>query len=230
MKSNLPARALAVAAMSLGFSVTTHGAAPVGTAPVPPALSPDATNALLSIDGVPDPLQLRSLIPGQTLTNLLSIAAYAGSDAGGADKDTQQSRDLIPIRLRAIRAASMFELAAGDPMIPVRRAAFKALLVANSDRTSGSSVLITQAALEALGRTGDPLDAEMISNLELALNHGSRDVRIAAVRAFRQLGPSTASTTLRNRERAERSPGVLFVIREALAALSGPQDPQPGAL
>lgn len=220
---NLSSQMLAVVAMSLGFSLTSHGAEPIGQVPTMP-LSPDATHALLSIDGVPNPTQLEPLIPGQTLTSLLGIASSL-EPINNSPKDDQAIRDWIPIRLRAIRAASMFELADGDPQISLRRTTLKALLNANRSQASGSGVLLAQAALESLGKVGGAEDPDLVMAVSDSLTHPSRDIRIAAARALRQMGAATALEALRRRQSSEEFLGVRLAISEAIQALN--QNPAP---
>jgi HEAT repeat protein len=218
---------LAVVAMSVGFSLTSHGAEPIGQLPAPPALSPDATEALLSIEGVPNPTHLETLIPGQTLPNLLAIAAYPGPDTGDVAKNEAQARNLVPIRLRAIRAASMFDLVGSDPLIQTRRATFQALLTANSSRASGHGVLLARAALESLGKVGGAQDPTLVTAITASLGHPSRDVRIAAARALREMGAATAVDALRRQQAREFSPGVRLVIEAAIQALNQAPEPAP---
>lgn len=223
----VPTQALAVVAMSLGFSLTSHGAEPIGQVPAPPALSPEATNALLAIDGVPNPTQLETLIPGQTLSNLLAIATYPGPETGNAARDAAQARLLIPIRLRAIRATSLFELVAPDPMILTRRAALTTLLHTSRLATaSSSSVLIAQAVLESLGKIGVGQDLTMLTEITDTLElHPNRDVRLAATRALHEMGATTAVDALRRQLNKEDNPGVVLAIKAAIMALN--QSPAP---
>lgn len=187
---------LVVAAMSIGFSFSSHGGEPADT--VPP-LSDEATYALTSLDGVPTPAQLEVLIPNA----LVTLRKHAESTSGATQ-----------IRLRAIRAISLWPPSAENQIT------LKQVLAANFNAPTGAGVLLTQAAIESLGRQAGPVDTELVQAVSASLMHSSRDIRFAAARALRQIGSPAALASLYDRLDTESVPAVKLAITEAIQALS----------
>jgi HEAT repeat protein len=78
---------------------------------------------------------------------------------------------------------------------------------------SGADAVYVRAALEALGAIHDPADVEWIVP---CLQAKSRDLRVAAARALRDLGASTAVCPLQAQRAVERVPQVVSALSEAL--------------
>ena len=128
------------------------------------------------------------------------------------------------LRLRAIRAIPHFCPEQPDEC----RDAILAVLDyvdADDSRLPGQKVLRLRAAIEALGaaRTGH---AEDVTRLVAFLSDGSRDLRVAAIRALRDLCDPAAIVPLRRRLKDENGHPVETVkqvqlaIDEALATLA----------
>jgi HEAT repeat protein len=202
--ASTPASILIFGALSIGFSLTSHGAEPtIG----PPPLSDEATYALTAIDGVPSAAILETLIPDPVVT----LLAVAGGEQGKpVDAPTE-------LRLRAIRALSLF------PATPETRTRLRLLLTSNLAGATGANILLAQAALESLGRITSPTDNVEVVAVSDSLSHASRDIRVAAARALRQIGSSQyALDALRARERSEEVDAVKYAIYEAIQAMSAP--------
>jgi len=188
-------QAMVVAAMSVGFSFASHGGEPTL-----PQLSEEAIFALTSLEGVPTPAQLEALIPN-ALDTLRSHAKFPGS---------AQTK----IRLRAIRAISLWPPSAENQL------ALKIVLAEGLAQSTGTSVLLAQAAIESLGRQAGAEDTELVKAVSDSLTHSSRDVRFAAARALRQIGATSALDALRARQYDEEVPAVRLAITEAIQALN----------
>jgi HEAT repeats len=193
-------QSLVVAAMSVGFSFSSHGGEPTVPSP-PPPLSAEATYALTSLDGVPTPAQLEVLIPNA----LDTLRKHAESTSGATQ-----------IRLRAIRAISLWPPSAENQIT------LKQVLAANSSSPTGPSVLLTQAAIESLGRQAGAEDTELLGAVTASLTHPSRDVRFAAARSLRQIGSRDVLVlgSLYACLDTESVPAVKLAITEAIQALS----------
>lgn len=224
-------QAMAVVALSVGFSLTSHSAE---TALLPPAISQDAIDALTALEGIPTVAQLQELIPGNTvekLEEIIKFDPYAGGDnndtAGGVPKGGSKERSLAiewtPLRLRAIRALNQFSPPSAQTQLILHN-----VLVTNATFASGHQLLLTQAALEALGPITDDLDVETVDAVTDALAHSSRDVRVAAARALSQIAPRSALDALLQANQLEQVPAVRLAIAEALRALGEtPAPPVP---
>jgi hypothetical protein len=127
-------------------------------------------------------------------------------------------------RLRAIRAIPYF---CPEQPVACRDAIIATLDYVDADdaRLPGQKVLRMRAAIEALGaaRTGNPAD---VTRLAAFLNDSSRDLRVAAARALRDLCDPAAMAPLRARRTdayghpVEQVKQVQLAIDEALAALA----------
>jgi HEAT repeat protein len=171
------------------------------------ALAPQILYALTSIDTAPTRQDLVSILgsPTNELTMLRGYALGPTFDFG--------------MRLRAIRAIPQF-----CPQQPVEcHDAIVAVLddIDGAGGSSGQKILRRRAAIEALGaaRTGDPGD---LTRLVAFLNDGSRDIRVAAVRALRDLCDPAAMQPLRDHARLWplEVEQVKLAITDALSVLS----------
>jgi HEAT repeat protein len=175
------------------------------------ALAPEVLYALTSIDTVFTKQDLQVVL-GSPDNELAMLRQYALGDFD------------FGLRLRAIRAIPYF-----CPEAPVacRDAIIAALdhVDADDERLPGQKVLRLRAAIEALGaaRTRNPEDA---ARLAAFLNDSSRDLRVAAARALRDLCDPAAMEPLRRRrtdaygQPVEQVKQVQIAIDEALAALA----------
>jgi HEAT repeat protein len=113
------------------------------------------------------------------------------------------------MRLRAIRAIPHF--CAGQ-VAACRAAILDALADEGGD---GQKILRRRAALEALAaaRTGDPADVGILTGF---LGDDSRDLRVAAARALRDLCDPAALGALEARLQEEEQPGGVGQVRKAL--------------
>jgi HEAT repeat protein len=116
------------------------------------------------------------------------------------------------VRLRALRALGAFPTTES-------RDALHAVMTANG-RCEGDGLAVTgtpllqiRAALESLAAIGDPTDVDWIKS---CLRARSRDLRVAAARALRDLGASTAVCPLQAQRDLEKVPQVQSAISEAL--------------
>jgi hypothetical protein len=170
-------------------------------------------NTLTTIDSVPTKTQLDNVFSGEALSNLSTIAQDNAADIG--------------IRLRAIHALAKYCPAPTAPagsVCTTDELAFQglsALITETREETSGSSVLLLRAAIETIGTL--PLDTnvkdQVVSVLIPLLDHQSRDVRAATVRALRDLCNTQAIIPLRARYTAESTEQVKLAISEALRVL-----------
>jgi len=160
-------------------------------------------NTLTTIDSVPTKPQLDAVFKGEAaaLMNLSTIA-----------KDTTED---IGIRLRAIHALSKY---CGSPCTSddLAHQSLSILIADEREETAGSSVLLLRAAIETIGVLHVSTDVDVLVPL---LDHGSRDVRAATVRALRDLCNTQAIIPLRARYTAESTEQVKLAISEALRVL-----------
>lgn len=218
-RTSRTSQAMAVVALSLGFSLTSHSAE---TALLPPSISQDAIDALTAVEGIPTVAQLEELISGnavEKLEEIIKFDPYAGGDnndttGGGSSKERALAIEWMPLRLRAIRALNQFSPPSAQTQLILHN-----VLVTNSAMPSGPQLLLTQAALEALGPITDDLDVETVNAVTDALSHSSRDVRVAAARALSQIAPRSALDALLQANQSELVPAVRLAIAEALRAL-----------
>jgi HEAT repeat protein len=115
-------------------------------------------------------------------------------------------------RIRAVRALGYY------PTAPARQTLHDVLssrghCQGDGAAVSGAPAVYVRAALEALGALGDPADVEWIVP---CLQANSRDLRVAAARALRDLGASTAVCPLQARRAVETVPQVVSALSEAL--------------
>ncbi len=167
------------------------------------ALSPQILYTLTSIDTAPTKQDLESVLasPDNELSLLRQYSLGTGFDFG--------------MRLRAIRAIPHF---CPGQMAECRNAILAVL--DDSAGTPGQQILRKRAAIEALGaaRTGDDEDVPLLVGY---LADGSRDLRVAAVRALRDLCNPAAIGPLRQRRLVPAEVDqVKLAIDEALAVLA----------
>lgn len=171
---------------------------------IAPATPPQILHTFTSIDTVPTKQDLESVLgnptPPQALTALGAYASGPGIDFG--------------MRLRAIRAIPHF----CPGQLEECRNAIVAVL-SDDTGTSGLQILRRRAAIEALGaaRTGHPDDVPLLVGL---LGNDSRDIRVAAVRALRDLcDPAAIGPLQLRRVIPTEVDQVKKAIDEALAVL-----------
>jgi len=128
------------------------------------------------------------------------------------------------MRLRAIRAIPHF---CGTQPVECRDAVMAVL--ADIDAAPGSpgqKILRRRAAIEAFGAVIEALGARQTSYaadvalLAGFLGDGSRDIRVAAARALRDLCATTAKTALEQRKSSEQVAQVRHAIDEALDVIA----------
>jgi HEAT repeat protein len=166
------------------------------------SLTPQILYALTPIDTSPTKEDLRQIFgePAEAIAALRQYAGDPGIDFG--------------LQLRAIRAIPHF---CQDEPAPCHDA-----LVAQFDEVAsdspGQRLLRKRAAIEALGaaRSGAPED---LARLIGFLGDGSRDLRVAAVRALRDLCDPAALAPLQQRRPMETVLQVSRAIDEALLVL-----------
>jgi HEAT repeat protein len=179
-----------------------------------PARGGDSTSpsqilyALTSIDTPATKKDLERVLedpdnPGNELARLQGYATDPNYDFGG--------------RLRAIRAIPHFcEMSRADC-----RSAIAVVLsgIDASAGTAGQKLLRRRAVIEAIGaaRAGDPTDLPILVGF---LNDKSRDLRVAAARALRDLCNPAAIGPLQARQNVESVAQVRDAISEALAAFA----------
>jgi HEAT repeat protein len=169
----------------------------------------DIIHMLTPIDSVPTKEALTSVLqsPNNEVTVLRDFALDRTLDFG--------------MRLRAVRALPHF---CPDPPTPQPTACHQAILaVLNSIDTGtdspGQKILRRRAAIEALGaaRSGLPEDVTLLADF---LDDSSRDIRVAAARALRDIcDPAAIEPLRRQRDAQNEVPQVVHAIEEALAAL-----------
>lgn len=210
---------LAIVALLVGFSLTSHGAQTAGQ--VGPDISQEAIDALTALEGIPNLQQLQQLIPIGTVEKLEQLAVYDPDDSNGTtgtpSKEEGQTVEWKPLRIRAIRALAQF-----SPPTPSTRQLLRGIIESNLTDTTGIDVLLSEAALESLGyltdREANAVEKEPITKA-LQLSR-SRDVRVAAARALSQIGNPDDVQILRDARGAERVPAVEMAILEAIRILS----------
>ena len=118
----------------------------------------------------------------------------------------------VGVRLRAVRALGFYRL-------PESREALHGVISARGGcdgdgvAVTGTPLLFVRAVLESLGAIGDPDD---VGRITPCLQAKSRDLRVAAARALRDLGASTAVCPLQHQRDVETVPQVQSAISEAL--------------
>ena len=153
---------------------------------------------LAAADEVATRERLDDVLGDAPLAELKQVAADEAVDVG--------------VRLRATRALGLY------PSDEARTALHQAMAergncVLDGAAVTGTPLLFVRAALEALGAMHDPRDVERIVP---CLQANSRDLRVAAARALRDLGASTAVCPLQERREVETVPQVQSAISEAL--------------
>ena len=169
------------------------------------SLAPQILYALTSIDALPSKADLVSVLasPSNELALLTEYAHGSSYDFG--------------MRLRAISTIPHF--------CSQQPAECHAAIIAVLDGidvepgSAGQKLLRKRAAIEALGaaRSGAPGDVQRLVGF---LSDGSRDIRVAAARALRDLCDPAAIAPLQQRRATEHVDQVRFAIVEALAILA----------
>jgi HEAT repeat protein len=149
-----------------------------------PTLTPKILYGLTSIDTVTTKQDLQSILesPANELSLLRQYALGTSVDFG--------------VRLRATRALSHFCTVPAE----CRAAIIDVLDDIDHSPDSPGKILRRRAAIEALGaaRTGNPEDVSLLLGF---VDDPSRDIRVAAVRALRDLCNPAAIQPLRDRLR-----------------------------
>lgn len=166
----------------------------------------DIVHKMTPIDTVPTKEVLRSVLqsPSNELAVLQGYALAPQLDFG--------------VRLRAVRALPHF---CSEQPIACRAAILGVLTdvdLALAD-PPGQKLLRRRAAIEALGaaHTGRPEDTALLADF---LDDPSRDIRVAAARALRDLCDRAALEPLRRqRDTTGEVPQVVHAIDEAIAAI-----------
>ncbi|HWO25951.1 MAG TPA: HEAT repeat domain-containing protein [Kofleriaceae bacterium] len=173
-------------------------------------VAPEILYALTSIDTVFTKQDLEAVLASPNEVAQLRELATGNYDFG--------------LRLRAIRAIPHF---CAEQAVECRDAILAVLDYVDADdsRLPGQKILRLRAAIEALGaaRTGHPED---VMRLVAFLSDGSRDLRVAAIRALRDLCDPAAIEPLRRRlidgngRPVETVKQVQLAIDEALTTLA----------
>ena len=175
-----------------------------------PTIDPQIVYALTSIDTLPSKAEIADVLarsnPSNVSNELALLQGYAtdpGYDFG--------------MRLRAIRAIPHFcGMARSDC-----RNAIEAVLagIDASPGTAGQKLLRRRAVIEAIGaaRSGNPSDVPLLIGF---LGDRSRDIRVAAARALRDLCDPAAIGPLQHRQNVESVAQVRKAISEALTVLA----------
>jgi HEAT repeat protein len=185
-------RALIIAAVGLVLTGDGPGAERGGR------LDDTVVDLLAAADEVATRERLDAVLGDAPLAELRQIAADDTVDLG--------------VRLRATRALGLY------PSDEARAALHQTMAergncVMDGAAVTGTPLLFVRAALEALGAMHDPRDAARIVP---CLQANSRDLRVAAARALRDLGATAAVCPLQERREVETVPQVLSAISEAL--------------
>lgn len=170
-----------------------------GIAPAEPPIPEDLLLLLGSIEALPTREQLETLLPDAPASRLMQITSSA-------------SNTLSPgVRIRAIRALGQL------PGSPQLRAALLQLLTHHSAAREGTAVLYLMTAVETLGQVGT---VDEVDEVAAFLAHPSRDVRIFAARALRQIAAPSAVAPLREQASRELVEAVKIEISETLQILA----------
>jgi HEAT repeat protein len=153
---------------------------------------------LSAADEVPTRERLDAVLGDAPLAELKQVAADEALDVG--------------VRLRATRALGLY------PSDEARAALIQVITqrgscVGDGAAVTGTPLLFIRAALEALGGMHDPRDVPQIVP---CLQANSRDLRVAAARALRDLNATAAVCPLQARRAVETVPQVQSAISEAL--------------
>lgn len=175
---------------------------------------PEILHMLTPIDCTPTPQELTARLgplPGDALGRLRGYALDPESDFG--------------VRLRATRAIPHF--CRSHPQ-ECHSALFDIFdQIEQSNDSPGKKILRYRAAIEALGaaRTGEPGEPDALPKLLPFLSHPSRDLRVSAVRALRDLCHQGAVDPLRARLEVELVLQVQYAISAALEVLDNCSSP-----
>lgn len=176
-------------------------------------LSAAELHALTPIDTLPTRAALDGVLqapdPPQRILRLKEIAMSPTIDFG--------------VRLRAIRALPHYcgtmcrsdGIATGDPAHLSVRKVFEGL---DTSDHSGQAILRLRATIEALGATRSGLSQD-VAVIVPFLDYSSRDIRVTAARALRDLCNPLALVPLRARYQQEQVDQVRLAISTALRDL-----------
>jgi len=200
----LPRPALRRAGPSLGRIAVLVGLCALPAHGQGTSLAPQILYALTSIDELPTRQDLESILASPT--NELSLLRQY---ALGSELD-------FGVRLRAVRALSHF---CAESRVECREVLAGLLADPGAGSSPGQQILLRRAAIETLGvsRTGDSRDVSLLAGF---LNDGSRDLRVAATRALRDLCDPAAMPPLRTRRSIEQVAQVIHAIDDALSVLA----------
>ncbi|HEY4182859.1 MAG TPA: HEAT repeat domain-containing protein [Kofleriaceae bacterium] len=169
--------------------------------------------ALTPIDSTPSTQQLNAVhdnSPAQALTNLESIARNPGDDGPG-------------VQIRAIRALASYctaPCATHEAHTTVIDLMTKGVDDGGySDAASGAPLLVLRSTIETIGLMRVAADYTLLAHY---LSNGSRDIRVAAAFALRDLGNTDAIDDLRARFQVEANEEVKSAISDALRVLGQP--------
>jgi hypothetical protein len=180
--------------------------------PVIPLSNPQY-DTLTPIDSVPSSQQITKVFNNSSTDALAGLQALAYPGPG-------QSIDR-GVQLRAVRA--LIHYCASSPCVGTDPAHVTLTSIANdpvyANARLGSELLVLRAALESLGTLRVPADMDIIG---AQLQHPSRDIRVAAARALRDLGNTNALPLLRSRYNIEEVEQVKTAISDALRVLGQP--------
>jgi len=168
---------------------------------LPTTLDTPVLHALTPIDVLPSKEDLFEVFPDPT-TELGKIALDDSADLG--------------VQLRAIRSLSQFCNSCGTA--PPRSTLVAVINRVSPTDHSGPTTLRLRAGIEALGaaRSGNPDDVPLLIPF---LDHSSRDIRVAAARALRDICDTRAIVPLRARYQQETVAQVKLVLSAALRDL-----------
>jgi HEAT repeat protein len=173
-------------------------------------LTQQVQNVLSTMDIVPTEVEIDTAFNdhAQALAGLVTIVADVGTDVG--------------IQLRAIHALSKYCAAPQCVDSDVAHQTLVSVITANYDPnvSTGSSVVILRAAVEAIGPQRVGTDLPLLAPM---LGHTSRDIRAATAHALRDLCNTEAIAPLRIQQQNETSDQVRQAITEALRILGQPQ-------
>ena len=180
------------------------------TGPVLPLSNPQF-DTLTPIDSVPSSQQITKVFNNSSAVALASLQQLA--NPGPTDSVDRG------VQLRSVRA--LINYCATSPCTENDPAHLTLRDIADSpvygEARTGSDLLVLRAALEALGALRVTTDMDRIGR---QLQHPSRDIRVAAARALRDLGNTNAIPLLRARYNIEEEEQVKTAISDALRVLA----------
>lgn len=168
------------------------------------ALPLDILYMLTPIDCAPTPQELTHVLGTDEIRQLHDFALDPVSDFG--------------MRLRATRAIPNYCRTSPDECHVALIDVVDKIKLPIENESSGRRILRQRAAIEALGAAHSGQSGDLARLAEF-LNHNSRDVRVSAVRAMRDLCDREAIRLLEDRLRVENTTQVRLVISSAIDVL-----------